>query len=907
MSQQGQFAFGGGAGERRPDPRERIGRKIEAMRKVLQLEQAKGHNDNAVFGGLDRFFERWVEDPDIQGALERARIVVPTYADLSAPERVSWVTDALQRLERAAPPADPIVAPSPPSAARLSSPPASSAQFPHPTKPPTSSQPLQQPSPSPVIDPEAEGPSPGQLRRTPSKGRGGRGQTSAPGRGSPALRQAQSERGKGGASRAPSPPSSLDDPLPLPPKTASAFKRLGIETYRQALWAFPRRYLQVVPVTHVLAGQQQAVAVTVLRATQRQFGKRRTLKATEALVGDDTGQLQAVWFGRTWIARTLKQGARFLLVGRLNEFRGLVRFNVESEEQLGPERRVRTGDLVPVYPLTEGVSQASMRRVIAPAAERALPLVKEYLPPDVRAASRLPGLQEAFRAIHGPADANEEQRARRRLAFDEMLLLQLGLLARRRTRQAELGAAIPADRPTLDRFLQRLPFRLTGDQRKALDELLGDMSRPAPMMRLLQGDVGSGKTVVAAAALVVAAAKGFQGALMAPTEVLAEQHFRTLTSLFSHSERASDDGGGPYRGFSGILESRPLRVALLTGSMSAGAKSQLHRLIADGGVDIAIGTHALIQEGVGFSNLGLAVVDEQHRFGVAQRAALRNKGFAPHLLVMTATPIPRTMALAVYGDLDVSTIREMPPGRVEVRTKALFPEERQRAYKFIREQAREGRQAFVICPLVEESEAVEAKAAVAEHERLSREVFPDLRLGLLHGRMRPAEKDEVMERFRRRDLDVLVSTAVVEVGIDIPNATVMMVEGAERFGLSQLHQYRGRVGRGRHASYCILVSDSDSPEARERLTLMETTRDGFVLAEADMQMRGPGEFFGTRQSGLPDLSVAALGDLSLVEEVRAVALALTQQDPELSQPEHRSLREEVKRFWARASEAPEGG
>ena len=867
---QGRLPVGPNDDSSRPDPGKRIGRKIEAIRRVLQLEEEKGYSDSAVFGGVDRFFERWVEDPDIVDALKRADITLPSYAALTTTERAAWAKQALERLGETS--GTPNSAPSsPPSQERTT-------------------------APAPTADEEPPTPSLGQLRRS-SRGGNRRGASAA--------------AKKPPAKRSPAPPSaptpkSLNDPLSVPSRMAPGLKRMGIETYRDALWAFPRRYLQVVPVSELTAGQPHAIAVSVLRSTGGRYTRGRQLAMTEAVMGDATGSVTAVWFGRTWMARSLKRGARFLLIGRLTEYRGSARFNVESQEQLEQGHEVRPGDLVPVYPLTEGVTQRGMRNVVAPAAERALTLVQDYVPEHVRASARLPGLQDAFKTIHHPNDLAQEQTARRRLAFDEMLLLQLGLLERRRTRQSELGAPIPREQATLDRFLSTLPFTLTDDQKKSLDEILGDMKQSAPMMRLLQGDVGSGKTVVAAAALVTAAAHGFQGALMAPTEILAEQHFKTLTAIFGQGERESGEGG-PYRGFSGILEDRPIRVALLTGSMAAGTKSQLHQLIARGDVDIAIGTHALIQEGVTFDKLGLAIVDEQHRFGVAQRASLRNKGFSPHLLVMTATPIPRTMALAVYGDLDVSTIAQMPPGRPETRTKALFPEERQRAYDFIRREVAAERQAFVICPLVEESEAVEAKAAVAEHKRLSEDIFPDLHIGLLHGRMKPQEKEEVMERFRQRDLDVLVSTAVVEVGIDIPNATVMMVEGAERFGLSQLHQYRGRVGRGTEASYCILVSDSEAPEARERLSLMESTRDGFKLAEADMQLRGPGEFFGTRQSGLPDLNVATLGDLSLIEEVRKQALALVEADPELRASENRALKEEVQRFWARASEAPEGG
>lgn len=850
---QGRFVPGP---EQRPDPSERVARKLEAVRRVLQLERAKGYADNAVFGGLERFFERWLEDPDIHQVLEQARIQVPAYSTLDAAARRSWVESALQGL---------------------------------------GAPPLSSPSPkTPEPEEEAPGPSPAELRR----GRSNVRPLPRAGRAARSTSQPVPARGK------PAPPiTSLDDALPpAPPRVAASLRQLGILTYRQALWTYPRRYLEVVPITGLVGGREQAITVAVANVRRLEFG-RRGLQATQAVVSDASGSITAIWFGRSYLTGSLSKGRRFLLTGRLNEFRGSVSFNVQSQEVLDDVGAVRPGDLIPVYPLTQGITQRTMRRTVAGAIQRGVPLVSDFLPAAVRTTVGLINLPDALRSLHRPATLLEGEASRRRLAFDELLLLQLGHLERRRARQAELGAPIPTDHATLDRFLASLPFTLTDDQTRALEQALADMARSAPMSRLLQGDVGSGKTVVAAACLLMAATRGFQGALMAPTEVLAEQHFKTLTALFGRGQRISEEGGA-YRGFPGLLETRPLRIALLTGSLATGAKGSLRKLLAQGQVDIAIGTHALIQGGVGFANLGLAVVDEQHRFGVEQRAALRNKGFSPHLLAMTATPIPRTLALALYGDLDVSTIRELPPGRPEMKTRALLSNQRESAYRFIRSQVAEGRQVFIICPLVEESEAIEAKSAVAEHKRLSQEVFPDLRVGLLHGRMVPREKQEVMERFQSGDLDILVSTAVVEVGIDVPNATVMVVEGADRFGLSQLHQYRGRVGRGQYPSYCLLLSDSPSSEAKERLKLVEETRDGFKLAEEDLRLRGPGEFFGTRQSGLPDLQLAILADLPLLEAARDQALRLIESDPQLSFPEHSALRAEVTRFWARAGGAP---
>jgi ATP-dependent DNA helicase RecG len=417
------------------------------------------------------------------------------------------------------------------------------------------------------------------------------------------------------------------------------------------------------------------------------------------------------------------------------------------------------------------------------------------------------------------------------------------------------------------------------------------------MCRLLQGEVGSGKTVVATAALLTAVANGYQGALMAPTEILAEQHFNSLASLFSQAGQVEKVEKHHFT-IEGILP-RPFSLALLIGSLSLAEKRRLKLQLEAGEIDLIIGTHALIQKGVEFDQLGLVVVDEQHRFGVMQRTALRQKGFNPHMLVMTATPIPRSLALTLYGDLDLSVIKELPPGRKGTKTKWLYLKQREKAYTFLRQKVAEGRQAFIICPLIEESETIQAKAATVEYQRLSQEVFPDLRLGLVHGRIPASEKELVMRKFRDRELDILVATSVLEVGIDIPNATVMLIEGAERFGLSQLHQLRGRVGRGKEQSYCLLLSETPSPEGKERLKIIEKTQDGFLLAEEDLKLRGPGEFFGTRQSGLPDLRMAKLSDMDLLELARREAKRLFQTDPRLENPEHFFLSTEVKRLWER--------
>ena len=705
--------------------------------------------------------------------------------------------------------------------------------------------------------------------------------------------------------RLPAPPQPLDAPVTvvkgISDALAAKFRRLGVSTVRDLLYFFPRRHLdysQRKLIAQLQEGKEETIVANVWESKLSFVGGRRS---TEAIVGDETGNIRVVWFNNPYVVRSLKTNDRVVISGRVGEFRGRLVFQSPEWEHEDSEQ-IHTGRLVPLYHLTAGLGPRQTRRLMKSVVDQWSGELVDFLPPGVKTRQKLLDLPEAVRQAHFPDDATLKDRSRVRLAFDELFLLQLGVLSKKRDwQEGALGIALKVDRPVLDRFLGALPFKLTTAQDKALGELLADLARPQAMSRLLQGDVGSGKTVVAAAALLMAVANGYQGAFMAPTEILAEQHFGTLRQLLSRAGPPAMDGDYVC-GCSGLLD-RPLTVALLVGEVSAAAKRDLQERVAAGAVDIVIGTHALIQKDVDFKDLGLAVVDEQHRFGVSQRSALRKKGGSPHILVMTATPIPRTLALTLYGDLDLSVIDQLPAGRQAVKTKWLKPEQRESAYDFIRRQAKEGRhQAFVICPLVEESETVQAKAATAEYERLSGEVFPDLRLGLLHGRMKADEKDEVMHTFRRGELDVLVATPVVEVGIDIPNATVMLVESADRFGLSQLHQFRGRVGRGEAQSYCLLLADDPSEVGRMRLDIIERVYDGFRLAEEDLKLRGPGEFFGTRQSGLPDLKMAKLSDVGLLEAARNEATGLFKEDPRLRQPEHKPLVRELARVWPQAAE-----
>ena len=698
---------------------------------------------------------------------------------------------------------------------------------------------------------------------------------------------------------------SIDSPITIirgiSSSLATKFNRLGVKTVRDLLYFFPHRHLdysQRKSISELIEGEEPTIIVNVWQAQEIMLGGRRS---TEAIVGDETGNVRVVWFNQPYLARKLATNTMIVVSGRVSLFKGRHVFESPEWELIEDKELIHTGRLVPIYPLTQGLRPRQVRKLMKEVVDQWAWQVEDFLPDEVKRHCNLLELLEAISQAHYPDDEVVKDKARVRLAFNELFILQLGVLSKKRYwQESQPGSPFNARAPVLDAFVKSLPFELTAAQHRVLNELLADLQEPRPMSRLLQGEVGSGKTVVATAALLVAAANGYQGAFMAPTEILAEQHFSAICELLSkvgHQEEGEDY----LYSFSGLL-SHPLTVALLIGDINQVKKQKLQQGIVNGDIDIVIGTHALIQKGVEFCRLGLAVVDEQHRFGVTQRSALRQKGFSPHVLVMTATPIPRTLALTLYGDLDLSVIDQLPPGRQVIKTKWLKSGQRDSAYAFIRRQVASGRQAFIICPLIEESETIQAKAAIAEYERLSDDVFPDLRLGLLHGRMPAIEKDKIMRRFRSGELDILISTPVVEVGIDVPNATVMLVESADRFGLSQLHQFRGRVGRGQEQSYCMLLAENPSEVSRERLDIIEKIQDGFKLAEEDLRLRGPGEFFGTRQSGLPDLRMAKLSDVSLLELARSEAIKLFQTDPGLDKPEHRPLAKELARVWPEVGE-----
>jgi len=668
---------------------------------------------------------------------------------------------------------------------------------------------------------------------------------------------------------------------------AQKFARLGIHTIRDLLYYFPMRYddySALKTINQLFYGEQVTIVGRV--ASVRKHRTRNNLMIVRAVIEDASGMIECSWFtSERHVDHLMKQfaiGREMVISGKVTEYLGRLTFQNPAYEPAEREW-ITGGSIVPVYRLTEGLQPLLMRRVMKRVVDYWPSRVPEHLPESVRSELKLMPIAEALREIHFPHTMPLQESARRRLAFDELFALQLAVLRQRQMWRQEPAQPLRADRALLGRLAAALPYRLTGAQQRALEAIVEDLGRPNAMHRLLQGDVGSGKTVVAALSMALAASQGVQSAMMAPTEILAEQHYKTIERLF-----------GAFAAH-GVIP--PISLALLTGSTRASDKRAIYDGLADGSIQVVIGTHALIQEGVSFRNLGLVVVDEQHRFGVLQRTALRQKGGAlnPHTLVMTATPIPRTLALTLYGDLDNTVLDEMPPGRQPIETHWFAPPERERAYRFVQHQVEQGRQAFIICPLVEESEKIEAKAAVEEYERLQREVFPTLRLGLLHGKMKSSEKEEAMRAFAQGETHILVSTSVVEVGIDVPNATVMLIEGANRFGLSQLHQFRGRVGRGQHKSYCLLIADSSSAISDKRLQAIVNTQDGFKLAEIDLEIRGPGEFFGTRQSGDPELKLVGVGDRDLLEAARTQAEKLLEHDPELA--DHPLLAEKVSAFW----------
>ncbi|MFN8499407.1 MAG: ATP-dependent DNA helicase RecG [Anaerolineae bacterium] len=919
---------------------------LEKLAKILDLEKKSGYRDRAVIGGLEKFLPGWaaaaVDEPGGAELVEQVNAILANYGGKTPDERVAAV-ERILALDARAGGGRSGRSPRPPRDERPSSSVADAAAGAHaaPPRPRSDEAGRSAAAGKPPIESAdtgaekvARAPRPGSLaeenetpRRSPTpadKGRAGasadRPSPSEPPRKKTSPPQSQPPRGpdrperEGGIPTGPvavaDPPAmprmatpkrgpaatipatgDLDGPMTQIPGVSGVYAknlaRLGVATIRDLLFLIPRRYedfSRLKTIHQLMYGEEATIVGAVQSTNNRRTAKGMTI--TTSVLSDATGYIQATWFNQPFLLQQLRPGRQIVLSGRVESYLGKLVYQSPEWEPLDQEL-IHTGRLVPIYPLTQGIGPRWMRNTAKRVVDAYAPRLSDPLPAWLVAQEGLLPLAQAVQQAHFPDNPDTLAEARRRLAFDEFLLIQLGVLRQRRAWQANTGRPLIIAPEQLDEFTSALPFALTGAQQRVLDEILRDMASSRPMSRLLQGDVGSGKTVVAATAMLATWANGAQAALMAPTEILAEQHAKSLRRLFA---RWADATGRPAP-----------EVALLTGSLGQADRRSAYAAIAAGETPFVVGTHAVIQADVEFANLGLAIVDEQHRFGVGQRSLLRQKGrdATPHLLVMTATPIPRTLALTVYGDLDLSIIDEMPPGRTPIKTKWVLPRERERAYSFVESQVQAGRQAFVICPLIEESENMEAKAAVQEYERLQQQIFPHLRLGLLHGKMKAAEKEAVMADFYRGDIHILVSTSVVEVGIDVPNATVMLIEGANRFGLAQLHQFRGRVGRGEYQSYCLLVADDGiSEEGKVRLEAMERTQDGFELAEEDLKLRGPGEFFGTRQSGLPDLAVAKLSDVKTLEHARRVAEQVFEADADLSQPEHAALRRDVDKFWS---------
>ena len=670
------------------------------------------------------------------------------------------------------------------------------------------------------------------------------------------------------------------------PRLAAVLGKLGISTVRDLLYHFPRRYedrTQFARIASLQHGQAATIRGTVLAADHVQT--RGKLVITKVVVDDGTSSVVLTWFNQKF------RKEQFLkLRGREIVAYGAVQAGRWGVEMASPEWELysentdalSSGRVVPVYPLTEGLFESTLRGIIAGALDVYGSLIEENLPEDVRDRLDLMDARDAIRNIHFPESQGAMEAARKRLVFEELFLLQLALAMRKRGIEAPgrgIAFKIPGD--FNEQLKGILPFELTGAQKRVIKEIASNMAKPICMNRLLQGDVGSGKTAVALAAMLIAVRNGYQAALMAPTEILAEQHYLGISELL---------------GATGLMD---IHVDLLTGSLKSKHRREVNDRISSGQTQIAIGTHALIQEGVEFRKLGLVIVDEQHRFGVMQRAALMNKGATPDIMVMTATPIPRTLTLTLYGDLDVSIIDELPPGRKPIKTHWKQIGDRKKVYAALRTLIDQGRQAYVVCPLIEESETLQVQAATDLAASLANEVFPDLRVGLLHGGMKSDEKGATMSAFRAGEVHILVSTTVIEVGVDVANATVMVIEDADRFGLAQLHQLRGRVGRGDEQSYCVMICEGNSQDSIKRMTTMSSTNDGFVIAEEDLKLRGPGEFYGTKQSGMPELTITDIfRDIPILELARKEAFEIIAKDPNLSNPAFAQLKRDLVRKYA---------
>lgn len=658
------------------------------------------------------------------------------------------------------------------------------------------------------------------------------------------------------------------------PKKAEKLNKLGIYTIKDLLYYFPRQFEDRSIIKKIAQLEdEEKVTVKALITNIESYTPKKGMTITRIDVKDDTGFAKLTFFNREYIKNTFRVGDSILAFGKVKKNGRFVELNSCELEYLSTSPK-NIGKLMPVYPLSYGITNKDIMNTVRMVFESKDIKIPEYMPEYILKKYRLCGIEYAIKNIHFPKDKESLKIALYRLIFEELLVLQLGLFMYKGGSSNEKGILFKREQ-RLDEVLESLPFSLTRAQNRALNEIIDDMCSEKVMNRLVQGDVGSGKTVVALLALAECVFNGYQGALMAPTEILAQQHYESFTETF-------EDIG--------------IKVELLTGSVTKKQKEGILQRAKDGDIDILIGTHALIEDNVEFKNIGLVITDEQHRFGVRQRGKLSSKGESPDILVMTATPIPRTLALILYGDLDISIIDELPPGRQPIETIAVEKKKRDKVYNsLVRREVDKGRQVYIVCPLVEESETLDITSATETAEEIKRDFFPDLRVGLLHGKMKPSEKDAVMTSFKNHELDILVSTTVIEVGVNVPNSTLMIIENAERFGLAQLHQLRGRVGRGKHQSYCVLIYGSNSEVCRKRMSIMEETNDGFKISEKDLEIRGPGEFFGTMQHGVPELKVANLfKHMKILKTVQQEARIIIGDDPTLDFKEYRGLKREIE-------------
>jgi len=667
------------------------------------------------------------------------------------------------------------------------------------------------------------------------------------------------------------------------PKKAKLLNKIGIRTVEDIIYYFPRTYedrREIKKISALEDGEKANLRVVVC-GNPKIYRPRRNMSIIKIPVKDDTGIMNLTWFNQDYIVNNIRVGEIINVVGKIKKYGNQIEMQNPAYEKKA-EVGKKTGRIIPIYQLTDGLTNNELIKIVENTLDTYLDDLIDILPTDIINELNLFSFKEAILNIHFPKDRLSYKKAKERLVFEELLLLQLGLFIIKRSNIANTEGIVFSKDDKTQELIESLPYNLTSAQIRVFNEIAKDMESPKQMNRLVQGDVGSGKTIIAVLSMLKAYSSGYQSVMMAPTEILAAQH---------------------YENIKGLLQKFQIKCELLTSNVTGKKRTDILKRIETGEVDIIIGTHAVLQDNVNFYKLGLAITDEQHRFGVRQRATLSQKGRNPDILVMTATPIPRTLALIMYGDLEVSIIDELPPGRKKIKTYVITSNMKKRAYSFIKEQVKKGRQAYIVCPLVEESETISAQSASELYKKLKDGVFSDLNLGLLHGQMKSSEKDIIMTKFKNKEIDVLVSTTVIEVGVNVPNANIMLIENAERFGLAQLHQLRGRVGRGEYQSYCILVNESKSKVSKERMRILEQTEDGFLIAEKDLQIRGPGEFFGTRQHGLPELRIANLfTDIKILKLSQEIAFRILEEDPNLISKNNKLIKERILNLFNKESQ-----